>query len=79
MRHVWQNLKITGKDKIQKEDGFLAFHGHERLKASNFTLDHERHPYPDSEGPFSKYIKDKINLVEKLKKNSGTKVKASHT
>lgn len=57
MRHVWQNLKITGKDKIQKEDGFLAFHGHERLKASNFTLDHERHPYPDSEGPFSKYIK----------------------
>lgn len=58
---------------------FLAFHGHERLKASNFTLDHERHPYPDSEGPFSKYIKDKINLVEKFKKNSGTEVKASHT
>ena len=47
---------------------FLSFHGHERLKASNFTLDHERHPYPDSEGPFSKYIKDKINLVEKFKK-----------
>lgn len=71
--------RSPGKTRYKKRMVFLAFHGHERLKASNFTLDHERHPYPDSEGPFSKYIKDKINLVEKLKKNSGTEVKASHT
>ena len=71
--------RSPGKTRYKKRMVFLAFHGHERLKASNFTLDHERHLYPDSEGPFSKYIKDKINLVEKFKKNSGTEVKASHT
>lgn len=45
----------------------LAFPGHERLKASNFTLKHERYPYPDSEGPFSKQYQGQNKPGRKIK------------